>query len=274
MGKTSGSLLEPATDARADDSPPQHPIRAALAVTVIGYVVLTALTLGIGLLLTHALNGSVGSWDRHVSDYFARHRTSGLNDLTKRATSGVSKFVRVGHADLPAIIVAAVVVTFLARRGRWREGVLIAIAFALEITVFLSVKFVVARPRPDVLDLNSSPSNTSFPSGHTAAATVLFVGITIIVMCCTRNRLARVVSTVVASGVVGMVGFARVYRGLHYLTDVLVGALLGLGCLTVAVIAVRAASRRQARAGEASARQGAHVDRGDDDRIDAGVAAS
>ena len=46
MGKTSGSLLEPATDARADDSPPQHPIRAALAVTVIGYVVLTALTLG------------------------------------------------------------------------------------------------------------------------------------------------------------------------------------------------------------------------------------
>ena len=131
MGKTSGSLLEPATDARADDSPPQHPIRAALAVTVIGYVVLTGLMLGIGLLLTHALNGSVGSWDRHVSDYFARHRTSGLNDLTKRATSGVSKFVRVGHADLPAIIVAAVVVTFLARRGRWREGVLIAIAFAL-----------------------------------------------------------------------------------------------------------------------------------------------
>jgi len=266
------SLLEPAPDARDDESSRQHPIRRALAITVIGYVVLTALTIGIGLLLTHPLDGSVGGWDRHVSEYFGRHRTDGLNAVTKRATSGVGKLVRVPHADLPAMIVAVAVVAFLARRGRWREGALLAIAFALETTVFLSVKHVVGRPRPNVLDLSSTPSSTSFPSGHTAAATVLFVGLALIVTCCTRNRLARTLSTLVAVGVVTMVGFARVYRGLHFLTDVLVGVLLGLACLTVAAVAVRAASRQAARTGRArAAAAGVHVERGDDTRIDTRV---
>src|SRR3954470_14370243 len=41
----------------------QHPFGAALVVTVIGYVIVTAVIVGLGLLLTHPLNGSVGGWD-------------------------------------------------------------------------------------------------------------------------------------------------------------------------------------------------------------------
>ena len=144
MGTTFRSFLEPTTDGRADDSSRQHPFRSALAITVVGYVVLAALMIGIGLLLTHALDGSVGNWDRHVSEHFARHRTSGWNDDTKVATSAVN--------TLPAIVVAAVVVAFLAFRRRWREAVFLTIALVLEITVFLSVNFVVNRPRPAVPD--------------------------------------------------------------------------------------------------------------------------
>jgi undecaprenyl-diphosphatase len=69
------------------------------------------------------------------------------------------------------------------------------------------------------------------------------VGIALIVMWCTRNTVARVMSAIVAVAVVGIVGFARVYRGVHSLLDVLVGVLLGLSCLAVAAVVVRAASR-------------------------------
>ena len=55
-------------------------------------------------------------------------------------------------------------------------------------------------------------------------------------------------SALVAAVVVSMVGFARVYRGLHHPTDVLFGALLGLACLAVAAMAVRAAWRGQNKA--------------------------
>ena len=103
---------------------------------------LTALMLGIGLLLTHALDGTVGKWDLHVNEHFARHRTSSENGVTSVATSGVN--------TLPVVIVAAVVVGFLSLLRRWREAAFLTIALFLEITVFLSVTFVVDRPRPPV----------------------------------------------------------------------------------------------------------------------------
>jgi membrane-associated phospholipid phosphatase len=238
MAKTLGSVLEPATDARADDLSPRD-FRPALVVTLIGYAVLTAAMLGIGMLLTHALDGSVGGWDRHVSEHFAQHRTSFWNDVTKVATQAVN--------TLPVVVVAAVVVGLLALRRHWREAAFLTIALFLEITVFLSVTFVVDRPRPAVHRLNSTPATSSFPSGHTAAAVVLFVGLAIIVACLTTNILARVLSGLVAVAFAATVGFSRVYRGLHYPSDVFVGALFGLACLTVAAIAVRAASVRAAR---------------------------
>jgi undecaprenyl-diphosphatase len=206
---------------------------------VVGYVVVAALMIAIGLLLTHALDGSVGKWDQHVSAHLARHRTKSWNDITKVATSAVN--------TLPVLLVAAAADAFLAFWRRWRELAFLTIALVLEITVFLSVNFVVDRPRPNVPRLNSTPSTSSFPSGHTAAATVLFIGMALIVTCCTRDTVARVLSTLVGAAIAAMVGFARVYRGLHYPTDVIAGALFGLACLAVAALAVRAASRQSGR---------------------------
>jgi undecaprenyl-diphosphatase len=184
------------------------------------------------MLLTHPLSHSVGGWDEHVNEYFARNRTASWNDITQVATSAFN--------TVPVVAAAVVVVGFLSFRKHFREAAFLTVALLVEITAFLSVTFVVARPRPDVIRLNSTPATSSFPSGHTAAATVLFVGIAIIVASCTRNRLARVSSALLALVVVAAVGFARVYRGLHHPTDVFVGVVFGLACLVVAGMAIRA----------------------------------
>jgi len=236
------SVLEPEVSppSAPDHAATTHPYRSSLFVMVAAYVLLTGMLLAIGLLLTHALDGTVGRWDEHVNDYLARHRTGTWNAVTSVATAAIN--------TLPVVIGAAVVVTFLAFRRRWAEAAFLTLALVLEISVFLSVTFVVARPRPAVPRLNSTPATSSFPSGHTAAATVFFVGIAIIVACCTHNKLARIASDVFAAIVVVLVGFSRVYRGLHHPTDVMVGALFGLACLTCAAIAVRSAGRRRDRA--------------------------
>jgi undecaprenyl-diphosphatase len=121
---------------------------------------------------------------------------------------------------------------------------MLVLALALELAVFLSVTWVVARPRPDVVRLNASPSTSSFPSGHTAAATVLFAGLAIIITCCTPNMLLRVLSYVFAVAAALLVGFGRVYRGMHHPTDVMAGVVLGVGCLVVAVLVVRSVPAR------------------------------
>jgi undecaprenyl-diphosphatase len=187
--------------------------------------------LGVGYLLTHTFNDSIGRWDEHVNEWFARHRSGVWNDVTSVATSSLN--------TVPVVVGAALVAGFLTLRKHFREAAFLVLALVIEITTFLSVTFVVARPRPDVPRMNATPSTSSFPSGHTAAATVFFVGVALIVTCCTNRRLLRGAAAVLAATISGLVGFARVYRGLHHPTDVLVGALFGLGCLAVAAIAVR-----------------------------------
>ncbi len=225
------SLLTPSATANRARHASTHPARAAATVMIGGYVVLTIVMLGMGLLLMHALSGSVGRWDEHVNQTLARHRTTDWNDVTKDATSLVN--------TLPAVAIAAVVAGVLALRRRFREAAVLVLALFLEITVFLSVTFVVSRPRPNVPRLNATPSTSSFPSGHTAAATVIFIGIAVIVACRTDKWLARVISAVAATAIVLLVGFGRVYRGMHHPSDVFAGLLLGLACLAVAVAALR-----------------------------------
>jgi membrane-associated phospholipid phosphatase len=225
------SILEPNAPESRTTIGPGHPFRAALLVVAVGYAVLAITLLGIGLALTHPLNGTVGQWDEHVNRYFAEHRTAPWNSITQVATAALD--------TLPVILFAAVTAGFLALRKRLREAAFLILALVVEITVFLPVTFIVDRPRPAVPRMNMTPATSSFPSGHTAAATVLFFGIALIIAVCTTAVAARVVSTVVAVGLAALVGFARVYRGLHHPSDVFVGFLFGLSCLAIAALAVR-----------------------------------
>ena len=232
MEQRSVSILAP-----APEGPPSAArLRSAAAIAAAGYLALVVVMLGIGFTLIHPLDASVGGWDTAVNRWFAEHRTDTWNSITSVATWFVN--------TVPAIAIAAVITAVLAVRRRWREAAMLVLALALELAVFLSVTFVIARPRPDVVRLNATPSTSSFPSGHTAAATVLFAGLAIIVTCCTRNTTIRVLMILLAVAGATVVGFGRVYRGMHHPTDVFAGVLLGGACLLVSVLAVRAVPRR------------------------------
>ncbi|MBK7921273.1 phosphatase PAP2 family protein [Veillonella sp. YH-vei2232] len=96
----------------------------------------------------------------------------------------------------------------------------------------LSLKHLVGRLRPFVdfpnVRLVATPpaaTSYSFPSGHAfssfAAAIAIYIGFSHID---TRKRILGVIAIIIAT----MIAFSRVYLFVHYPTDVLAGAALGI----------------------------------------------
>jgi len=210
----------------------QKPLVSGIAVGAAGYVAMTVLLVSLGLLLTKVLlDGPVGRWDRSLDRWFFVHRTTTFNAITEWGT-------RVG--DVAAVIVvAAVAVGILALGRHWAHIAFLVGALLIEVTTFVTTTFVIDRRRPTVPHLDPGPPTSSFPSGHVAAAIVLYVGIALIVTSLVRSRIARAVAWLVAFAIPTFVALSRLYRGMHHPTDVIGSVIGAAGCLAFAFLATR-----------------------------------
>jgi membrane-associated phospholipid phosphatase len=141
----------------------------------------------------------------------------------------------------------------LVRRGRRADALLLAAATLGAAILNPSVKHLVARSRPSLVKpLISKPSTFSFPSGHAAVASAFYLALALIVSEGRGWDVARRTRFVWgATAVPGLVGFSRVYLGVHYLSDVVGGAALGACWVVTCVVAGRLppATRLRRRAG-------------------------
>jgi undecaprenyl-diphosphatase len=107
-----------------------------------------------------------------------------------------------------------------------------------EVLIFIAITLVIHRHRPPVHRLDVVPPTSSYPSGHTAASIVLYVGLAIIALRTSTRRWVRVVAVSAAVVIPIGVAFSRLYRGMHYPSDVLGSVLLAFLWLTVTVSVV------------------------------------
>lgn len=98
------------------------------------------------------------------------------------------------------------------------------LAFSLELPVYLLLKNMFKRSRPRELPSFIKPSDKySLPSGHTAAAFVMASLVT---------TFYPAVAWIVWPWAV-LVGLSRVLLGVHFISDIVAGAVLGLICFDV-----------------------------------------
>lgn len=167
--------------------------------------------------------------DASTDRWLASHRNPALDSLTKVGSTLAE--------TMTAIAVAAAAVLVLRWwLGRWRESVTLVVVLTGEVLVFLLLTLVIDRERPSVAHLDAAPPTSSFPSGHTAAAVAIYGCLAVIVWRNLRNRPVALVLCVVLWCLPVVVAVSRLYRGMHFPTDVLGGALVG-GLWLVAVVA-------------------------------------
>jgi undecaprenyl-diphosphatase len=112
------------------------------------------------------------------------------------------------------------------RTWRLRAALYLIAARLLELGIETAAKLLTDRHRPVIPHPLATAHDTSFPSGHTAGTAVLCVCLLVLAWP-GLSRQARAGWTTAAAIAVLAVGASRVVLGLHYVTDVLGGALLG-----------------------------------------------
>jgi membrane-associated phospholipid phosphatase len=162
-----------------------RPVVAGGAVVIAGYVVMAAVAIGLGLIITKWLaGGPVGTWEDSVNRWFVAQRTTTLNSVSRVGSDLGATLTVIGIAIVAGIILSI---------GRhWRELGFLVAALTLESSVSLTSSIVVNRARPNVPRLDAAPPTASFPSGHTAAAIVLFVSLAIVITSHVRSATVRV----------------------------------------------------------------------------------
>lgn len=130
------------------------------------------------------------------------------------------------------VVIAGASAIWLALHGRRSDVWLVAGTTAGVLVLGPVLKVIVVRPRPDVDEHIVFVDSWSYPSGHSLNSMVV-IGLLTVLAVRERSGAWRVLLAATGALLVLLVGFSRVYLGVHWPSDVLAGWLIGLLWLTI-----------------------------------------
>lgn len=140
--------------------------------------------------------------------------------------------------DTPTVLAVGVAI---AAYGAWRWRRLAVPLFVLavvlgQVLISNTIKVVIDRARPE-LRPRAEFTGTSFPSGHTTAATATYLAVALVLAIGTSPRArALLAGAAIAIGVA--VGSTRVLLGVHWFSDVLAGLAIGWAWFGLCAVAI------------------------------------
>ena len=206
------------------------PSRRAAVRDVLLYAILPGVVLWVAISAFGRLFiGPFKSWNHSESNL-----NRSLQDTrTQMWDSVTAVWSHIGNTEIIIGLTVVAVVLVYWRTRRWWFAAIPAIAISLQAAVFVAATLVTGRPRPDVPHLDPAPPTSSYPSGHVGASVALFASLAIMATTIERTWLRRTVIAV-CSLIPFLVAYSRLYRGMHHLSDVIIGAVNGLICAALA----------------------------------------
>ena len=137
---------------------------------------------------------------------------------------------------------------YLAVLKRWRDLTHLAIIMIGSLILENGLKIGFHRARPVSFFGTPTPPTYSFPSGH-ALLSLCFYGATAYLMTrrFTSNK-TRILLLLITALLIGLIGFSRIYLGVHYPSDVIAGYLVAtiwVMCVALADHFYRRAAHRR-----------------------------
>jgi undecaprenyl-diphosphatase len=139
-------------------------------------------------------------------------------------------------------ILSFVLSGYLALHGRWRSASLVLVVFGGAYALNSGLKATFDRARPDASLHLTQVHSPSFPSGHAAASAAVYLGLATGLARQTQRRREKFYFFAIALSLVVSIGLTRVFLGVHYPSDVLVGWTIGALWAAVPWVVYRLAS--------------------------------
>ena len=189
---------------------------AAVVWLTVGLAVSALVIWAFAELADGVVEGESRRFDRAVLLWIHAHSPEWLDGPMRLVTA-------LGYGQVVLPLLAAVVFAFYLK-GWTLSATLLLVSTVGGSLLTALLKAVFGRARPELFDSGYTASYYSFPSGHATVA-VGFYGALTLILAYRLRGFAR--WAVVAGGVllVLLIGFSRLYLGVHYPTDVLAGFL-------------------------------------------------
>jgi undecaprenyl-diphosphatase len=177
-----------------------------------------------------ASEGPLIAWDGRIADR--------LNAWVHDRPLALTVLEAVSAMGRPPVLALVVVAAALwcASSGRVRLAVFLVATSASGAVLGTVVKLLVARPRPVVDHPVATAFGKSFPSGHAMHATIAYGALALVVLPlvapAARRRLVALALLVILA-----IGSSRLLLGVHFLTDVVGGYILGAAWLAAGAAA-------------------------------------
>jgi membrane-associated phospholipid phosphatase len=170
------------------------------------------------------------------------------------ATPPVTQFMLVVtniHATAGILVMSVLLGSFFFWKKAWYWLLALAIAVPGGMLFNVLLKHLFQRPRPAFDNPLLTLTTFSFPSGHTAGATLFYGVLAAYLLCNMTSTSRKILVVLIAILLVLAVGLSRIYLGVHYFSDVLAaiaasGAWLTFSITTVSTMRRHAAMRRTA----------------------------
>ncbi|BBY36673.1 hypothetical protein MMAN_08070 [Mycobacterium mantenii] len=199
------------------------PSEVAGVALLFGLVMVVALAVGFTEVLDDVLEGDgIAAIDHPMTRWLATHRDLWLTTVLRVVTVAGGPLFLVTLA-LPISVAAGW------RCRSWRPVVLAVVCGGGVPLVLFTAKALVGRNRPPLPFALVDADGYSFPSGHaTGTAAIMVISAWMLTRWLIPWWTGRVTVWAIAVGAASVVGFSRVYLGVHYVSDVLSGWMLGM----------------------------------------------
>lgn len=217
-----------------------------MLVVSLAVVLGTALVVGVVFDMVDNDRG-LARWDRAVADWGSRHATAGSTRVLEAITD-------LGGTFYVVVLAIVIAVVDWSRHRNMNVPLFLAAVLIGVVIVNNVLKVIVDRDRPDVTHLVSA-AGKSFPSGHSATAAAAWFAFALVIARHSSRR-GRAIAAGLAAIVAVAVAASRALLGVHWLTDVVAGLMVGWGWFLLGALAF---GGRLQRLGEPVERSAASV---------------